>query len=307
MTARLSPAYLIVGDDVWLAERALAEIVASVDEVSVEEFGPADDHSDALQALGTSSIFGGQRVVVVRDAHQFPAEFHRRLVSYLEEPNPSTVLVVIAERAPPGLGPAVKKVGRQINAVKGRRSDLFSWVRDEAGSRGLKVTGETMTALVESVGEDRMALAQALDELALAIGEGRVAASDVRRQFRSRADVKVFGFVDAVAGRQAGPALEALHRLLRQGEAPQLLFWTLARHVRLLLVAGDRGPSEISDLMQIPGWRAEKLARQATNFTSGELARAYRLLAEADRKMKRSEEPEELTLERAVVGIASPS
>jgi DNA polymerase-3 subunit delta len=304
MTTQLAPAYLIVGDDTFLVEEAKAEIISSIGELSVDEFGPEDEPAEVFQALGTSPMFSDRRVVVVRDLHELTPEFHRELVTYLEDPNPTVVLILVSEKSVPKISSAVKKVGRLVEAARGRRNELFGWVRERAKEKGLKISGESAAALVDSVGEDRMALAQAIEEIALANRSGALTPADISRQFSGRADAKLFGFVDAVASRQTGTALDLLNRLLLQGEAPQSLFWLLTRHFRMLLTVLDVRSRDIEEMLGLPRWRAEKLARQAKNFTKDELGAAYRLLGDADRKMKRSEEPEELTLERAVVSIA---
>lgn len=306
MTEKLAPAYLIIGDDAFLVEEARDEIVSQVGELGVDEFGADDDAAPILQALGTAPMFGDTRVVVIRDLEQFGAEFQRNLVEYLEDPSSSVVLILTSAKAIPKVAAAVRKVGRQIDASKGRRGDLLTWLREQGRKRGMKLSGDTLTALVDSVGEDRMALSQAIEEVGLAVASGApVTPQDITRQFHGRADARIFGFIDAVAGRQTGTALDLMHRLLRQGEAPQAIFWMLTRHFRMLLAVGDLPSRKVSETLNLPAWRAEKLTRQSTNFTESELARAYGALADADRKMKRSEEPEELTLERAVVSIAT--
>ena len=304
MTDGIAPAYLIVGDDAFLVEEARNEIVSRVGEISVDEFGPEDDLREILQALGTAPMFADRRVVVVNELASMPADSHREIAAYLEEPNPSVVLILISEKPVAKIGAAVRKVGRQVDATRGRRNELISWAREHAKSKGLKVSGETAAALIDAVGEDRMAVAQAIEEMVLANPDGAVATAQVQRQFQGRAEAKLFGFVDAVASRQPATALDLLHRLFQQGEPPQSLFWMLTRHFRMLLAAHDLRSRQIEEMLGLPRWRAEKLARQAKGFSEEELSAAYQLLGDADRRMKRSEEPEELTLERAVVEIA---
>lgn len=303
MTTRLAPAYLVVGDDPYLAGEAVEQILGETSHLSVAEFGPASEPGEILQALRTPSMFGDRRVVVIRDADQFGSGVLAEIVSCLEDPSPDVAAILLSSKPLAKVAAAVKKVGRVIEAGKGKRTDLFGWLRGQAKARNLKVGGDGLGALVEAVGEERMALAHALDELALALGRGAtLGPQEVRRQFAGRAETKLFGFVDAVAARETGPALESLHFLLLHGESPQAIFWALARHFRMLLVA-DGAPAKVAQELGIQPWRAEKLLRQARGFVPGELSRAYRALAEADRKMKASEEPEELTLERTVVAI----
>ncbi|MGH2767835.1 MAG: DNA polymerase III subunit delta [Actinomycetota bacterium] len=297
-------AYLIVGDDPYLVSQAISDILGETPGTAIEEFTLEADVGVILQALDTPSMFGDRRAVVVKNLDHCPAATHRRLISYLGSPNPDCLLLITSGKALPQVAAAVRKVGRLIEAGKGRRGELLAWVRGQAGRHGLRATGEGVEALVEAVGDERLALAQALEELGVSMGEGgRLGEEEVRRQFQGHADTRVYAFVDAVASRLTTAAMVHLRRLLLRGEAPQALFWTLARHFRLLLLA--RGaPERVADL-RLPAWRTDKLLRQARRFSPEGLTRSYRILAGADRKMKLGEEPEALTLEKAVVAIGS--
>ncbi|HEX2259090.1 MAG TPA: DNA polymerase III subunit delta [Actinomycetota bacterium] len=300
-------AYLILGEDEYLIGQTVSKLLEGVGESSISEFGPGDEFPMVLQALMTPPMFEDRRFVVVKEVDRLPVEALRQLIGFLDNPTPATTMVLVASKAPPSMVSAVKKAGRVIEAVRGKRPDLFAWLKQQFNAKHLSVTGEGLTALIDSVGEERMALAQAVEELSLAIpARTRIGRSEIAQHFRGRADVKLYAFVDAVAQRHASAALEALHYLLVRGEAPQMLFWTLARHFRMLLVASDASAGAVADMLRLPMWRAEKLVRQARGFGGQALVAAYQTLAAADLKMKRSEEPEALTLERAVVAIASP-
>jgi DNA polymerase-3 subunit delta len=304
-------AILISGDDAFLVGQALDEVLKDAGH-EVELVPQGADVGQVLESLRTPSMFGDRRVLILREVEGLGAEAQRELIAYLGDPSPTGLLVLVAARSLPKLVQAVRGVGRVVDAGRGRRGDVLGWLREQCRKAGLKPSSDALNALLEAVGEERMALARAVEELALAFGPGssdslgsRIGSEEVRRQFHGRADVRVFGFVDAVADRQTGPALDALHRLVRQGEAPYALFWTLARHFRQLLSVGDRGPAQVARALGMPDWRAEKLVRQARGFQPQALAQAYRALTDADRKMKRSEEPELLSLERAVVAITT--
>jgi DNA polymerase III subunit delta len=300
-------AYLISGDDAFLTAQALDNILGEAGEGhEVEHVPQGADMGQVTGSLRTPSFFGGRRVAVVRDAEQLSADAVRELVAYLADPSPTGLLVVVAARPVAKLTQAVRAAGTVIDAARGRRGDVLSWLREHLRKAGLKASSDAVGTLLEAVGEERMALAKAVEELSLAFGAGaRIGPDEVRMQFRGRADMRVFGFVDAVADRQTGPALEALHRLVRQGEAPYSLFWTLSRHFRQLLAVGEQGSAQVARSLGMQDWRAEKLVRQARRYKADSLVRAYQALAEAERKMKRSEEPELLSLERAVVAITT--
>jgi DNA polymerase-3 subunit delta len=298
-------AYLVLGDDPYLVSEAISEALSGVDQLSVDRFSPEDDPVQIFQALESPSVFGGRRAVVLRGVDEARGDLQRRIAAYLETPNPDCLLILTSARPLPSIVPLVRKAGRVVEASRGRRSDLFSWLKREAKDRDLRLQGEAMTALVEALGEERMALASALDELALALGRGaRVGAGEVRRQFQGRAETKIFAFLDAVSSRDIGPALSALHRLLAQGESPQALLAALARHFRLMLLVAEAPPAQAAQVLGLSPWRAQKIQGQSKGFSVPELAEAYRALARADHRMKTGEEPEGLTLERLVVSVA---
>lgn len=298
---------LIIGDDPLLVSRAVAEAVGDAGPLSVDELPPDADIAAVRQALETSSMFEARRVVLIKELELAPADLLRYLTSYLGDPNPGALLVLSGAKAPAALTSAAKEAGRVVEATAGNRSDLFAWLKREAAQSGIRMTGEGMAALVEAAGAERLALKHAVEELALALGPKATAGpEEVRRQFHSRADAKVFAFVDAVAARDSSAALQILHRLISAGESEQGLFWMLARHLRMLLAAGADAAPTVASRLHIPAWRAEKLVKQARGFSEQELTGAYQTLAAADRKIKISEESDLLALEKAVVAIAGP-
>lgn len=303
--ANLQPAYLIIGEDPYLVSTEVGKVLAEVSALSVDEFSAADEPSAIIESLRTPSMLGERRIVVLRDAGDLVADSQRALIGYLEDPDESATLLLVSGKPLSKVAAAVKKVGRVVEVTRGKRNDVLAWVREEAKKRGLKLAGDGANVLVETLGEERMGLANGIEELRLAHGAARVGAEEIRRQFTSRADAKVFGFVDAVAGRETGSALEMLSRLTRQGESIQSLFWMLAKHFKMLLIAAEHSSVTLARELGIQDWRAEKLMRQVRGYSRDELVRAYEAFAQADHKMKKSEEPEGLTLERMVAQITA--
>lgn len=307
MTTSIKPnlsSYVVVGDDPHLTEVAVDKLLKGLSESSINQFGPLDEIDSVLQAISTPSMFDDRRTIVVREVEKFPADAQRKLIACLENPVPDATLIVVGSKMPAQMVSAARKSGHVIEVEKGRRQDLFAWVKQQVSAKGLHIAGEAMNAMIEAVGEQRLALSQAIEELSLAKPPGtRLTVKDITGQFQGRADVKLYGFIDAVAQKQGAAALEAMHYLVSQGEAPSMLFWSLTRHFRQMLIAAESSPKQVAKTLGIPDWRAEKLVRQARGFGLEALVETYQLFAEADLKVKSSEEPEGLTLERTVVAI----
>ncbi len=79
---------------------------------------------------------------------------------------------------------AARKSGHVIEVEKGKRKDLLPWVKQQAAAKGLHMSGDSMSALVDVVGEQRLALSQALEELSLAMPPGsRITPKEIAAQF----------------------------------------------------------------------------------------------------------------------------
>lgn len=302
-----SDVYLLTGES-FLADEALDKIRAEAETDPLSEVVLAGDAaaSEILDALGTPTLLGGRRLVVIRDAQDLKKDAREELERYIPNPSPSAVLVLVASGRTP-LAKVVEKNGAvvSLDVPKGRK--LVSWLRERARERGLKLDERGAWALVDAAGNELRDLDAALDQLASGLGKGAtIGATEVRRMFPRLADERIFAFTDAVGERRLPMAMTTLRRLLDQEDAPLMVFGALASHVRRLVVArtyADGGPKAVGDALGLPEWRAKRLHQQARSYRQEELSDAMQILAETDLEMKGGDLSPEIALERAVIRI----
>lgn len=303
--------YLLVGAT-FLAEEGIDKIRAehATDQLSELSFDASSPIAEILGALRTSSLLGGKRLVVVRDADGLKKEQIEGLAAYLDAPSPDSVLVLVAEGRTK-LDAVVRAQGAivALEAPKGRK--LASWVRQRASDHKLKLDERGGWALLDAVGTELRDLDAALAQLSTGLGSGaKVGAAEVHAAFPRVADERVYAFTDAVGDRKLSVAMTTLRRLLDQGDEPLVLFGSLNAHVKRMLRARrytDRGAKAVGDALGLPGWRAERLHRQARSYREEELVDALATLAETDVEIKGGDLPPEAALERAVVRIVGAS
>lgn len=299
--------YLISGQP-FLAEEAIGKIRAEhgTDPLSELSFAAGDETAEFMGALQTSSLLGGKRLVVIRDAQDLKKEQADALIAYLESPSPDSVLVIVAD-GKTKVDAAIRANGAfvALDTPKGRK--LAAWVRERAADHKIKVDDRGAYALVDTVGSELRDLDGALSQLATSLGGGaRVSQSDVWKAFPRLADERVFAFTDAVGDRKLSVAMSTLRRLLDQGDEPLVLFGSLNAHIKRMLRArryAERGAQAVGDALGLPGWRAERLQRQSRSYREEELIAAVATLAETDIEMKGGDLPPAAALERAVVRI----
>lgn len=304
----MSPQAYLLSGEAFLADEAIDKIRAehSTDPLSELSFAGDTEPAEILGALQTSSLLGGKRLVIVRDAHDLKKDGAEQIAAYLESPSPDSVLVLVAEGRTK-LDTAMKLNGAVIglDIPKGRK--LAAWVRARASDHKIKVDDRGAWTLIDTVGTELRDLEGALSQLMTSLGPGaKIGAAEVRRAFPRLADERIYAFTDAVGDRKLPAAMTTLRRLLDQGDEPLVLFGSLNAHVKRMLRArryAERGPQAVGDALGLPGWRAERLQRQARSYREEELIDAVATLAETDVEMKGGDLPPEAALERAVIRI----
>jgi DNA polymerase-3 subunit delta len=301
------PIYVLAGEE-FLVDEALDKVRAEsgADPLSEAIFDARVSTADLLTALETPSLLGGRRLVVVHGARDLVKDQVETIARYLDRPSPHSVLVLVSSGRTK-LDAEAKKLGAVVTleAPKGRR--LVSWIKGRAGNHNLRVDDRAAWTLIDTVGNELRDLDGALAQTASGLGPGaRVAAADVKRLFARLADERIYVLTDAVGDRRLAPAMTALRRLFEQGEEPLVLFGALAAHIRRMLRVrrvADQGASVVGDWLGLPGWRAERLAKQARSYNEDELVDAMQILAATDLEMKGGDVPPAAALEGAVVRI----
>jgi DNA polymerase-3 subunit delta len=289
-------AWLVDGDDPTLVSnevrRLVAELAGDSAALSVEDFWGDDVDLDAVTgACVTPPFLVDRRVVVLRDAGRFSTEELAPVLAYLDNPMPTTALVIAAGggRLAAKLVAAVKKVGHVVATSPGR--DSRSWVEAHLRQAPLRFDAGARAMVAEHLGEDLGRLPALLDALVAAYGEGQSIGVDELVPYLGQAgSVAPWEMTDAIDRGDAAAALSALHRLLEAGERhPLVVLSILHRHVAPMLTLDGSGATtegQAAALLGIDKGRSTYPAKKALTalrrWGSDGVARAVHLIAEAD-------------------------
>jgi DNA polymerase-3 subunit delta len=298
---------LVRGDDPSLVAQAAATAIASllggddprlvVEEHSMESAVTDDAASDpvgpVLEACTTAPFLTTQRVVVLRGVGRLRAEDTERLVRVLDHMDPSVALVLVAGGGAlsPKLVAAARTLGEVLDAsVQGR--DRIGWITQRAQSGPVRLDAKA-TALVEAhLGSDLARLAGLLESLAAAYGEGaRLGPAEVAPFLGESGGAMPWDLTDAIDKADIPAALTALHRLLSAGQRhPLVVVSILQRHYASMLRLDGAGVTTDAEAATMLGvrsaWSAGKSLAGSRRLGSEGIARALRLLAQADLDLK---------------------
>ena len=330
---------LVTGDDsILIAEavsRAVEEFLGTEDRtLALQQLGEADLRSPdggwsvaaLVDAAQTPPFLTARRVVVGRHLARFPrARDYDDLVRLLNDPPPTTDLVLVWERGqdpamtgrlptvPKALSKAVQSAGGTVLDVTppARKGDARQWLKEQLKHTDLRFERAAVEAVEDLLGTDSGNVVGLLRTLEGALGpKARVTVEDIEVYGGDAGAVVPWDLDDAIDRGDIAEALRVLHRLLPSRHPLVLLATLHGRYQRMLRLDGA-GIADERQAAEVLGMRgstfpARKLLGQTRKLGPGGVARAIKLLAEADMALRGTLDwPGELVMEVLVARLAS--
>ncbi|WP_083275942.1 DNA polymerase III subunit delta [Pseudonocardia sp. HH130630-07] len=310
-----APLQLVVGDEEFLAERAVSELVGRIRardlEVELRHFRTSEVVPGELAGHLSPSLFAEGRVIVLTHAQDATKDLVAAVADYARDPADGIVLVALHAGGAKGkaLLDVMKKAGAHVTTCNRitRADERSDFVHAEVRRHGGSITNGALATLVEAVGSDLRELAAAAGQLVADTG-GKIGEPEVRRYHRGRAESSGFAVADAaVAGDRRG-ALEALRWALVLGVPHVLVADALADAVRTLAKVGSAGrgdPNRLAGELGMPPWKIRKAQGVVRQWRPEQLAVAIAAAAQVNAEVKGVAADPEYALERAVLAVVN--
>jgi DNA polymerase-3 subunit delta len=316
---RIEPIYCLHGPERFLVDRCLAALRAAV-------LGPSAGHGlnldafelretglgPALTAARTLPMFAKRRLVVGRGIDQLKSDELEGLAPYLADPNPTTCLVLTADKIDGRLKPfpAMKKAGFLHEFPRLRDRELPAWLAREARARAIAIDSDGVQALAEAAGPDLGRLSQALEQLSLYVGAGApVRRADVETLVAETRERGVFELTKAIGEGNVSRALALVGNMLANREPPLRIQFMLVRQIRQIwrakeLMASGTPRMEIAGAVGIAPFFLDDVLLPARRMSEATLERSFRRLYQSDRSLKSSRIDPELYITRLIRQLA---
>ncbi len=298
MSKRTASTYLVKGDDASVVAQEvrglLADVVGELDHaLAVEEIGGGAGEELSVAAVVdaclTPPFLVDRRVVVVREAGRLLTADVPRLVEVIEDPLPTTVLVLVGGggTVPAPLLKAVKAAGQIIDVTTSKAGERKAWLHEHLRGAPVKLEPAAADLLATHVGEDLGRVEGLLGALSAAYGEGaRVSAEDLAPYLGEAGNVPRYELTDAIDRGDPGRALVVLHRMFEAGGlAPVQVVATLHGHFSNMLALDGDDIGDERDAAAVLGtapFVAKKALEQSRRLGSARIAEAVNLVAAAD-------------------------
>jgi DNA polymerase-3 subunit delta len=255
-------------------------------------------------------------VVVAREIGAYSTEALGPLLRYLEDPLPTTSVVLVTGdkgRLSDKLTKAVKAVGHVIDAGVPRvAKQRASWLVEHMRSGPVRLEPAAANLVEKHLGEDLGRLSNLLEALGAAYGHGaRIGPEEVEPFLGEAGSVPPWELTDAIDAGDTDRAVAALHRMTNAGDRhPLQTMAVLANHYARLLRLDGSGIGDETAAAAALGLKgstfpAKKALASTRKLGHDGVAQAIALLAEADLDLRGAREwPDSLVLEVLVARLA---
>jgi DNA polymerase-3 subunit delta len=307
--------HLVIGDEELLVARGVAAVVAATRQndadAMLEEFQASEMAVGELLAAVSPALFGGGRIVIIRDAQDARKDLAAAVLTYAAAPEPDVVLVLTHSGGLKGkaLADGLREAGAVITSANRitKHRERVDFVRDEVRRLGGRCNEDAAEALLAAVGNDLRELAAACSQL-VADADGKIDSATVARYYRGRAEVSGFTVADAAMVGNLSGALEALRWALLVGVDPVPIADALADGVRTVARVASAGRGNAYHLATSLGmqpWKVERAQRQARGWSADSLAQAMRVAADCNAAVKGGSDDRGYALEKAVFDLVA--
>ncbi|VAW88763.1 DNA polymerase III delta subunit [hydrothermal vent metagenome] len=241
----LKPIYFVSGDEVLLVEEAADSVRQQAlsqgySERTVFHVTKGCDWNEWLLGAGTQSLFANRQLLELRLPTGKPGDAGAKaLIRYVERMMPDNLLLIVAGKLEGAVQrakwfKAVTDAGVHVPIWPLTVKQLPGWLTLRARKKGLNLTPQGITALVERTEGNLLAAAQELDKLYLLHGAVPLNDAEVVASVVDNARFDVFGFVDTVLSADVDKINRVIKSLQSEGVEPILVLWALTREARVL-------------------------------------------------------------------------
>lgn len=310
---------LLYGPESYFIEEGLKLIRDAVVDAGSRDFnltqyqGRDIKPGEVVEQARTFPVFAERRLVIIKNVQEASADQLEGLLAYLEDPVPETVLLLTAEKidARRKFYQILKKSGKAIEFKKIYENQLPSFVREQAKSLNVTLTGEGLKLFCKRVGTNLVEVQGELEKLAGYLGERDIAdEKDVAAIVSDTRIESIFDLTDAIGEGDISSALHLMDRLLAEGQAPLMVLAMMTRHFRQMwkvreLVAQNVPQSEFPKRVGVSPYFLKGLMQQARRFDNQQYRLVFNQLLATDLALKSSGSEPRMHLEKLVHDIAA--
>lgn len=231
---------------------------------------------------------------------------------FLDSIPDTTHLVIIDDNLPKirGVSNYVKTQSRFLQVQLPKIYEMPQWIQAQAKKTDVSIDQAAVSALVESIGNNKRLIDQELKKLNLYSRGNQISLTDVKETVALVRDASIFAAVDSIFEGDPNRSFNFIQRILDDGNSPSYIITMIVRQVRFLMLCKDlrlRGVSDgdIGKRLKLAPFVMKKIFQYEKYFEMLNLKLMHKLLLDADHELKSVTTSPEMILDLLVVDLCA--
>lgn len=311
--------YLYHGASEYILRKEINKLLEKlkVDEYNIVKYDLMDSNFvDVIEELQTISFFQSQKVVLlssILELYKLDQYDQERFISYLEKPNPDTVLIMYSsqinddENLP--VTKALKLYAKIVKMQNIDKKELPNIIKKSFHDDDYQINDQAITELIERTNGDYQAIEQEITKLKLyAYDQKVITVQAIRLLVSKNLDDNIFELSSAIINKERTKAIQIYYDLLVSNVQPTMIVGYLSNRVRdlihaSLLISENYSQDMIAKHFQITDGRAYYMMRDAKKLNIDELEKYLEQLSNLDFDIKSGNIDARLGVELFLFGV----
>lgn len=295
------PIYFLMGEEAFYIDKIADYIeknVLSEDEKGFNQMSLYGRDTTVDEIIGNAKRFpmmADYQVILVKEAQELSRTIEQ-LAAYVENPQPSTILVICYKYKTldkrKSLAKNLGKVGVLFESKKLYENQIGDWITSELAQTNHKIDPKAAVMLTEFLGTDLNKINNELDKLRIIIPQGTtITPDDIERNIGISKDYNVFEFRNAIGKRDMLKATQIANYFAQNPkDNPMVLItsqvFSFFTQIYQYHVTPNKSQASVAAALKINPFFVKDYELAAKNYPMKKVSRIVAALREIDLKSK---------------------
>lgn len=300
--SKFDPLYYLVGAEKFFHDRFIEHIIAKIfSDMGSRSlnlsilYGSENSQQELMAAVEGFPMLSDFKLVIVRDFEQMKISDSDTFIKYLNHPQKTTILVLVANKA--GQTKAFTETNRLAQTIECKPVPLRNiggWIDDLCKQKGYTIDFPAVQFLIDHVGNGLLNLEQEIEKIInFKNDQSKITINDIEQVTGISREANLFALQKALAKKQFALSLKIANHLLECGFDISSINSVLFKFFQRALIAASlrhRGMDNkaIESQMKMQAFQMREVYDAVNNFSLERLKGVIHLLHEADIAAKTS-------------------
>lgn len=311
--------HVIFGEDAFLVSKECEKMLDSIlapDQRAMALYEPKAEQAtitDVLDELRTLPFLAPKRVVLIKGAEPFVKANADQLMTYLDDPSPSGILImtVTSWDKRTRFHKKIQKTGALVELAKMYSNQMPAYVTAYAQqNHDIRLDTQCSRFLVELVGDDPGRLCCEMDKLAIFVAPKKtVTCQDIEQLIGKNRMFDAFGVIDSINAGQIAPALGRLRNMFEGDKSTEYsVVGAFGYHFRRLfrtkaMIEKGISPPQAATKAGVFGYRQGQFLQQVAQMSLTQIANVMAELGKIDFALKTGQTTAAVAMERLITNV----